>query len=134
MLCQHVQNTQLIQNNILEKLSVPDETENIVYYTRESRLSFNIKLYIYFSWGLSRSHHCYRHWIKRIFLRFIFVLFRNKNLYVSCNYNLDYLKLLFCHEHKTRKRTLYKSNLWSRKYQLWLKWYESVHLCWKNGS
>lgn len=78
MLCQHVQNTQLIQNNILEKLSVPDETENIVYYTRESRLSFNIKLYIYFSWGLSRSHHCYRHWIKRIFLRFIFVFFGTK--------------------------------------------------------
>lgn len=78
MLCQHVQNTQLIQNNILEKLSVPDETENIVYYTRESRLSFSIKLYIYFSWGLSRSHHCYRHWIKRIFLRFIFVFFATK--------------------------------------------------------
>lgn len=47
MLCQHVQNTQLIQNNILEKLSVPDETENIVYYTRESRLSFSIKLVVY---------------------------------------------------------------------------------------
>lgn len=95
MLCQHVQNTQLIQNNILEKLSVPDETENIVYYTRESRLSFTIKLYIYFSWGLSRSHHCYRLRIKRISLRFIFVLFLNKNLYVCCKYNLDYLKLLF---------------------------------------
>lgn len=33
MLCQHVQNTQLIQNNILEKLSVPDETENILCIT-----------------------------------------------------------------------------------------------------
>lgn len=102
MLCQHVQHTQLIQNNILEKLSVPDETENIVYYTRESRLSFNIKLYIYFSWGLSRSHHCYRHWIKRIFVRFIFVYFsRNKNFIMFCgNYNLDYLKLRFCRAHK----------------------------------